>query len=51
MNEYLKFLESKKHSINKMGIDVKYMPDLMFDYQKYVCEYSINKGRCADFIY
>ena len=50
MNEYLKFLESKKHSINKMGIDVKYMPDLMFDYQKYVCEYSINKGRCADFL-
>jgi len=50
MNEYLKFLESKKHSINKMGIDVKYMPDMMFDYQKYVAEYSINKGRCADFL-
>jgi SNF2 family DNA or RNA helicase len=26
------------------------MPDLMFDYQKYVTEYAVKKGRCAVFL-
>lgn len=48
--EYLKFLESKKHSSVDYGIDVNFMPDQMFDYQKHVAEYAIKKGRCAVFL-
>ena len=32
------------------GIDVNYMPDSMFDFQKYVTEYAVKKGRCAIFL-
>lgn len=48
--EYLEFLERKKHTASNYGIPVNYMPDAMFDYQKYVAEYTIKKGRCADFL-
>lgn len=50
MNEYLEFLEKKRHIPNNYGIDFSFMPDEMFDFQKYVAEYSIKKGRCADFL-
>lgn len=46
---YHEFLESKRHSESNYGIDVNFMPDNLFDYQKYGAEYSIKKGRCADF--
>ena len=48
--EYIEFLESKKHSSVDYGIDVNFMPDQMFDYQKHVTEYAIKKGRCAVFL-
>jgi hypothetical protein len=48
--EYLEFLEKKKHSVGNYGIPVSFMPDKMFDFQKHVADYSINKGRCADFL-
>jgi len=47
---YEEFLSSKKHSSIDYGIDVNFMPDLMFDYQKYVTEYAVKKGRCAVFL-
>lgn len=47
---YQDFIEGKKHSVNNYGIDVGWMPESMFDFQKYVTEYSINKGRCANFL-
>ena len=50
MSEYLKFLESKRHSIGNYGITPSWIPDSMFDFQKYACEYEIKKGRCAGFI-
>ena len=50
MNEYLQFLEKKKHNSIDYGIKSNYLPDLMFDYQKYVSEYAIKKGRCAVFL-
>lgn len=50
MNTYDNFLESKKHSIDNHGIPVTFMPEGLFDFQKYVADYSINKGRCADFL-
>jgi hypothetical protein len=50
MDKYLEFLESKKHSVNNYGIEVYALNDSMFDYQKYVAEYAIKKGRCAVFL-
>lgn len=51
MNEnYLEFLESKRHSSNDFGIEPNFIPDAMFDFQKYVAEYAIKKGRCAVFL-
>ena len=47
---YSEFLESKRHSIGNFGIEPDFMPDDMFDYQKYVAEYDIRKGRAAVFL-
>ena len=49
-SEYLAFLESKKHSSSDYGIEPNFIPDAMFDYQKYVSEYLIKKGRAACFL-
>lgn len=50
MNEYEKFLQAKKHSVNDFGIKPNFIPDYLFDFQKYVAEYAIKKGRCAVFL-
>lgn len=50
MNNYEVFLEGKKHTQVNYGIDVNYLVDRMFDFQKYVAEYAIKKGRCAVFL-
>lgn len=47
---YEQFLESKKHSSNNFGIEPNYTQGSMFDYQKYVAEHAIRKGRCAVFL-
>ena len=47
---YTQFLESKKHTVIDYGIEPKYIPDAMFDYQKYVAEYLVKKGRAACFL-
>jgi superfamily II DNA or RNA helicase len=47
---YTQFLESKQHSIGNHGIKPTWMPDQMFDFQKYVAEHAIQKGRCAVFL-
>lgn len=47
---YYEFIESKKHSSINYGITPNFMPDKMFDFQKYVAEYAIKKGRCAVFL-
>jgi hypothetical protein len=48
--DYKTFIESKKHKIVNFGIDAKFYPEKMFDFQKYVSEYAIKKGRCAVFL-
>jgi len=50
MSDYQKFLASKGHIVNNFGIDPTFMPDGMFDYQKYIAEYMIKKGRCAGYL-
>lgn len=47
---YDQFIESKRHTSNDYGIKPNWLPDSMFDYQKYVTEYAIKKGRCAVFL-
>jgi hypothetical protein len=48
-NEYLIFLESKKHSLGNFGFDANFIPDIAFDFQKSIIEKSILKGRIAVF--
>jgi SNF2 family DNA or RNA helicase len=47
---YKRFLEKKRHISNNYGIKADFLPDKMFDFQKYVANYTIEKGRCAGFI-
>ena len=46
---YKEFLEKKKHSIGEFGFNPKYIPDIAFDFQKYIIEKSVKKGRIAVF--
>lgn len=48
--DYQQFLESKRHTSSDYGIEPNFIPDAMFDYQKYITEYAIKKGRCAVFL-
>lgn len=47
---YNEFIESKKHTSINFGINPKWFPNNMFDFQKYICDYAIKKGRCAIFL-
>jgi superfamily II DNA or RNA helicase len=49
MNEYEKFLENKRHSIGNFGFEANYIPDIAFDFQKFIIEKAIKKGRIAIF--
>jgi len=48
--KYNEFIESKRHTAGNFGIDIKWMPDDMFDFQRYVTEYASKKGRAAVFL-
>lgn len=47
--DYQKFLETKKHSIGEFGFDPNYIPIIAFDFQKYIIEKAVKKGRIAIF--
>lgn len=47
---YKKFIESKKHTSGNFGIEPNFLPSCLFDFQNYVAEYVIKKGRCAAFL-
>lgn len=47
---YNNYIASKRHTSQNFGIEPLWIPDEMFDYQKYVAEYDIRKGRCANFL-
>ena len=46
---YQTFLESKKHSIGEFGFEPNYIPDIAFDFQRYIIEKAVKKGRIAVF--
>ena len=49
MQNYLEFLEKKKHSIGNFGFEANYVPDIAFDFQKFIIEKAVKKGRMAIF--
>lgn len=50
MNDYLEFLQRKRHSTGDFGFNPKYIPDFAFDFQAHIIEKSVLKGRIADFV-
>ena len=48
--DYKDFIQNKRHSSSNYGIEPVYYNDNLFDYQRYVAEYAIKKGRCAVFL-
>jgi len=46
---YENFLLTKRHSLIDSGVEPIYMPDCLYDFQKYATEYAIKKGRCGVF--
>ena len=47
--DYEKFIENKKHSLGEFGFEANYIPDMAFDFQKYIIEKAVKKGRMAVF--
>lgn len=48
--DYNQFLETKKHSIGDFGFKATWFPNIAFDFQKYIIDKSIWKGRIGNFI-
>lgn len=47
--DYKQFLENKKHSIGNFGFEPNYIPDIAFDFQQFIIEKAVRKGRMAIF--
>jgi hypothetical protein len=47
--KYEEFLEQKKHLLGEFGFTPNYYPDMAFDFQKYIIEKAVRKGRMAIF--
>ena len=47
--DYKAFLENKRHLSGNFGFDPVYMPDTLFDFQAYIVEWALKKGRAAIF--
>lgn len=50
MKDYQKFIEAKRHNAIDYGMKPVFSVPGMFDFQQYVTEYAIQKGRCATFL-
>ena len=47
--DYLQFLDKKRHLLGSFGFEPNYYPDMAFDFQKYIIEKAVKKGRMAVF--
>jgi hypothetical protein len=47
--EYKEFLKTKQHLSGNFGFKPNYVPDMAFDFQKYIIEKAVEKGRVAIF--
>jgi Type III restriction enzyme, res subunit len=50
MEQYNNFLNAKRHSVQNFGIEPTFMPDKLFDYQKFIADHLIRKGRGAGYL-
>lgn len=48
--EYTEFLQSKRHLLGNFGFNATFYPDCAFDFQKYVIDKAVKKGRIALFL-
>jgi superfamily II DNA or RNA helicase len=46
---YEYFLEKKKHLLGSSGFPTNYIPDIAFDFQEYIIDKAVRKGRMAIF--
>jgi hypothetical protein len=46
---YESFIQSKRHLIGEFGFEPNYIPDKAFDFQAYIIEKAVKKGRMAIF--
>ena len=46
---YQEFLKSKQHLIGEFGFEPNYIPSIAFDFQSYIIEKAVRKGRMAIF--
>lgn len=49
ITQYQKFIRSKSQSNRNNGFEPVWIPDFLFDFQKFAVEWAIIKGRCALF--
>lgn len=47
--DYNEFIQNKKHSIGNFGFEANYVPEIAFDFQKFIIEKAVKKGRIAIF--
>ncbi len=47
--EYAEFIQSKRHSIGNFGFEANYYPEIAFDFQRFIIEKAVRKGRIAVF--
>ncbi len=47
--DYLEFLEKKTHTTGEFGFTANFIPDIAFDFQKFIIEKAVKKGRIAVF--
>lgn len=46
---YYDFIEKKRHTTGTYGFDPEYFPDCAFDFQRYIIELAVKKGRIGLF--
>lgn len=46
---YKEFIDSKRHLNEYSGFEANYLPDCLFDFQKYIVNYAVKKGRLGIF--
>lgn len=47
--EYEEFIKNKKHSLSGCGFDPLWVPDCAFDFQKFIIDKAVRKGRVGIF--
>jgi hypothetical protein len=50
MEDYLKFLEQKKHLLGNFGFNPTWYPEMAFDFQRFTIEKAMVRGRNANFL-